>query len=84
MEELQQARAVAAADYDKVSNDSLLSVLTDRVYTSDDNLLTAERSVEELGKVTAATLHALAVDLYDTESRIEIVRVPASSEESDY
>jgi len=84
MEELQQARAVAAADYDKVSNDSLLSVLTDRVYTSDDNLLTAERSVEEVGKVTIATLHALAADLYDTESSIEIVRVPASSEESDY
>ena len=78
-EELQQARAVAAADYDKVTNGSLLRVLTDRLYTGDDSLLTAERSVEELEEVTAATVQALAASLYDTEDRIEIVRLPASS-----
>ena len=78
-EELEQARAVAAADYDKVTNGSLLGVLTDRLYTGDGDLLTAERSVEELEKVTRATLQALAADLYDTEDRIEIVRLPASA-----
>ena len=75
-EELQQARAVAAADYDKVTNGSLLSVLTERLYAADDDLLTSGRSVEELEKVTAATVQALAADLYDTEDRIEIVRIP--------
>ena len=82
-EELQQARAVAAADYDKVTNSSLLSVLTSRLYTGDDELLTTQRSEDELGNVTAATLQALAADLYDTENRIEIVRLPtAPTEES--
>ena len=80
-EELEQARAVAAADYDKVSNATLLGVLTNRLHIDDDSLLTAQRSVEELEKVTAATVQALAVDLYDTEDRIEIVRVPAASPE---
>ena len=80
-EELEQARAVAAADYDKVSNGTLLGVLTSRLYIDDDSLLTPQRSVEELEKVTAATVQALAVDLYDTEDRIEIIRVPASSME---
>ena len=81
-EELQQARAVAAADYDKVTNASLLGVLADRLYTGDADLLTAKRSLDELENVTAATLQALAADLYDTENRIEVVRVPASSEGS--
>ena len=80
-EEIQQARAVAAADYDKVTNASLLSLLAARLHTSDDDLLTTGRSAEELGEVTAATLQALAAALYDTEDRIEIVRVPASSSE---
>ena len=78
-EELRQARAVAAADYDKITNGSLLSVLTERLYTSDDDLLAAGRSVEQLGKVTAATVQALAAEIYDTEDRIEIVRIPTSS-----
>ena len=80
-EELQQARAVAAADYDKVTNGSLLSVLTERLYTTDDNLLTAARSVEQLGEVTAGTVQALAADIYDADDRIEIVRVPTPSTE---
>ena len=75
-EELDQAIAVAQADYDKTSNARLLGVLTNRLYTGDENLLTPERSLEELGKVTAATVQALAADLYDTEDRIEIVRIP--------
>jgi zinc protease len=78
-EEIEQARAVAAADYDKVTNASLLSVLTERLYTSDDNVLTVKGSVEALGEVTAATLQALAAELYDTENRIEIVRIPTAS-----
>ena len=82
-EELEQAKAVAEADYDKASNGSLLRLLTNRLYLGDDNLLTPKRSVAELEKVTAATVQALAAELYDTEDRIEIVRVPTpSSEES--
>ena len=75
-EELQQARAVAAADYDKTTNSTLLGVLMERLYTSDDNVLTSKRSVEALGEVTAATVQAIAAELYDTENRIEIVRLP--------
>ncbi|MDE0287317.1 MAG: insulinase family protein, partial [bacterium] len=82
-EELQQASAVAAADYDKVTNSTLLNILTERLYTSDDNVLTLKGSVEALGEVTAATVKALATELYDTENRIEIVRLPtAPTEES--
>ena len=82
-DELEQAKAVAQADFDKVSNARLLSVLTNRLHLDDDNLLTPKRSVEELEKVTAATVQAIAADIYDTEDRIEIVRVPtASAEES--
>ena len=78
-EELEQAIAVVQADYDTPSNARLLGVLTGRLHTDDENLLTPERSFEELGNVTAATVQALATDLYDTEDRIEIVRIPASS-----
>ena len=78
-EELDQAIAVAQADYDKSSNARLLGVLTNRLYTGDENLLTPERSLEELGKVTATTVQALAAEIYDTEDRIEIVRIPTPS-----
>lgn len=76
--ELQQAIAVAAADYDKVSNGVLLEVLIDRLLVDDDDLFTPRRSVEELGKVTAGSVRSLAAELYDTEDRIEIVRAPTS------
>ena len=78
-EELEQAIAVVQADYDTPSNARLLGVLTGRLHADDENLLTPERSFEELGNVTAATVQALATDLYYTEDRIEIVRIPASS-----
>ena len=78
-EELDQAIAVAQADYDETINGRLLGVLTNRLHTDDESLLTPERSLEELGKVTAATVQALAADLFDTEDRIEIVRIPTSS-----
>ena len=77
--ELEEALAVARVDYDTPSNGRLLGVLTNRLFTEDGNLLTPERSLEELGKVTAATVQALAADLFDTEDRIEIVRIPATS-----
>ena len=80
-DELQQARAVAAADYDKITNSTLLKVLTDRLFTSEDNILTTARSVEALGEVTAATIRALATQLYDTENRIEIVQLPTGPTE---
>ena len=77
-EELDQALAVAQVDYSTPSNGRLLSVLTNRLHTDDASLLTPERSLEELARVTAATVQALAADLFDTENRIEIVRIPAS------
>lgn len=77
-EELQEAKAVAASDFDKVDNSRLLGILTNRLYIDEADLLTPARSIEELEKVTAATVQALAAELYDTENRIEIVRVPAS------
>ena len=80
-DELEQATAVAQADFDKASNARLLRVLTNRLHLDYANLLTPERSVEELEKVTAATLQALAAELYDTEDRIEIVRIPTPSTE---
>ena len=79
--ELQQAIAVAASDYDKITNSTLLRVLTERLYTSEDDVLTTKRSVDALGEVTAATVQALAAELYDTEDRIEIVRVPTAPAE---
>jgi len=78
-EELDEALAVARVDYDTPGNGRLLGVLTNRLYTDDANLLTPERSLEELGRVTAATIQALAADLYDTEDRIEIVRIPTGA-----
>ena len=78
-EELDEALAVARVDYDTPGNGRLLGVLTNRLYTDDANLLTPERSLEELGRVTAATVQALAADLYDTEDRIEIVRIPTGA-----
>ena len=77
--ELEEALAVAQVDYDTPSNGRLLGILTNRLFTDDENLLTPERSLEELAKVTAATVQALAADLYDTEDRIEIVRIPTPS-----
>ncbi len=77
-EELQEAKAVAASDFDKVDNSRLLGILSSRLYIDDAELLTPARSIEELEKVTAATVQALAAAIYDTENRIEIVRVPAS------
>ena len=77
--ELEEALAVARVDYDTPSNGRLLGVLTNRLHTDDGNLLTPERSLAELGRVTAATVQALAADLYDTEDRIEIVRIPTGA-----
>ena len=79
--ELQQATAVAAADYDTITNSTLLNVLIERLYVTDDNVLTSKGSVEALEEVTAATVHALAAELYDTENRIEIVRLPTAPTE---
>ena len=80
-DELKQAKAVAASDFDKESNARLLGMLSNRINVDDDNLLTVERSLSELDKVTAATVQALAAELYGKPDRIEIVRVPASSSE---
>ena len=76
-EELQQAKAVVEVDYGNVANATLLGVLSSRVHLDDDGLLTPERLLEELEKVTATTVQALAADLYGKDDRIEIVRAPA-------
>ena len=79
-EELEQAKAVMQADYSQITNAGLLRVLTDRVLLDDRNLFTSDRLLEELAKVTAATVQALAADLYETGDRIEIVRLPTPAE----
>ena len=75
-EELQQAKAVARADFDKVNNDGLLNVITSQLHLDDEDIFTSRRSLEELQKVTAATVQALAAQLYDKETRVEVIRVP--------
>ena len=79
VEEIQQAKAVAQADFDKVNNAGLLNVITSRLHLDDEGLFTSARSLEELQKVTAATVQSLAAELYDKETRVEIVRVPTPS-----
>lgn len=75
-EEIQQALAVVEADYENVSNGTLLGVLTRRLYLHDDDLLTPQRSLEELDNVGADAVQALAADLYGAQDRIEIVSAP--------
>ena len=77
-EELQQAKAVVEVDYGKVGNATLLGLLTSRLHLADDALLSPKRLLEELEKVTAATVQALAAGLYGKDDRIEIIRAPAS------
>jgi len=75
-EELQQALAVARADFDKTSNQALLRELTNRLHLGENDLLTGEIAVEHLEQVTADTLQSLAADLYNTEAWIEVIRRP--------
>ena len=77
-EELEQALTVARADFDKASNERLLRELTNRLHRGESDLLTGGAALEQLNEVTAATVRALAADLYDTEGRVEIIRRPPS------
>ncbi len=78
-EELEQARTVVRADYSVPSSGALLSALINRLYLDDANLPSSQNSLEELDAVTLASVKSLAGVLYDTEGRVEIVRVPTAN-----
>ncbi len=75
--ELDQARAVANANYTDITNSTLLGYLGELLFVDDtDDLLTSERILAALEDVTIETVRDLAAALYDTEDRIDINRVP--------
>ena len=74
-EEFDQAAAIVATDYSKISNYDLLGVLVDRLFVGDD-LLTPERRQDELARLTSAEVQFLAAALYGEGGRIEIVSSP--------
>ena len=74
-EEFEQARAVVGDDYELIDNGDLTNVLLRRVYTSDDELPTPQRLIEELEAIRLGHVQALAELLFDPDQHIQIVRV---------
>ncbi len=75
-EEFAQARAILATDYARSANSHLLSALLSRPHVGDENVLTQERRILELVRLTPEDVQALAGAIYGEGSRIEIARRP--------
>ncbi len=78
-EELRRAVAIVRANYDRITNGTYLGVMGQRLYLEEENLLTPERSLEELERVTPASVRSLAEALYSNGNWIEIIRTPTGS-----
>ena len=76
-EEFAQARAILATDYARSANAHLLSALLSRPHVGDENVLTQQRRILELVRLTLEDVQSLAAALYGEGGRIEIVRAPA-------
>ena len=75
-EEFAQARAILATDYSRSANSHLLSALLSRPHTGDENVLTQQRRILELVRLTPEDVQALAAAIYGEGGRIEIARRP--------
>ena len=75
-EEFAQARAILATDYARSANSHLLSALVSRPHVGDENVLTQQRRILELARLTPEDVQALAAAIYGEGGRIEIARRP--------
>ena len=75
-DEFAQARAILATDYSRSANSHLLSALLSRPHVGDENVLTQQRRILELVRLTPEDVQALAAAIYGEGGRIEIVRRP--------
>ena len=75
-EEFAQARAILATDYARSANSHLLSALLSRPHVGDENVLTQQRRILELVRLTPEDVQALAAAIYGEGGRIEIARRP--------
>ncbi len=74
-EDFEHGRSVVRDNYELIGNSDLIDVLLRRVYTSDDELPTPQRLIDELDALELADVQELASLLYDPAQRIEIARV---------
>ena len=74
--EFEQAVAIRTTDYARSRNSNLLSALLSRPHVDDENVLTQQRRTEELGRLTAEDVQALAAALYGEGGRIEVASRP--------
>ena len=74
--EFAQARAILATDYARSTNSHLLSALLSRPHVGDENVLTQQRRILELVRLTPEDVQALAAAIYGEGGRIEIARRP--------
>ncbi len=77
-EEVARAKERLAPGYEKESTRELLSLVISTLYLPEGELLTSERALEELGKVTVGSVAELLADLYGGEDRIEIILRPSA------
>ena len=75
-EEFAQARAILTTDYSRSANSHLLSALLSRPHIGDENVLTQQRRILELVRLTPEDVQALAAAIYGGGGRIEIARRP--------
>ena len=75
-EEFAQARAILVTDYARSANSHLLSALLSRPHVGDENVLTQQRRILELVRLTPEDVQALAAAIYGEGGRIEIARRP--------
>ena len=75
LDEWAEALAVLNAEYTHVGNADHLDAVLRRAHAPDDELTTPVRLFEELADLEASDVQALAVELFDADQHIDIVRV---------
>ncbi len=75
-DEFAQARAILVTDFARSSNAHLLSALLSRPHVGDENVLTQQRRLLELARLTPEDVQSLAAAIYGEGGRIEVARRP--------
>ena len=75
LEEWAQALAVLNSEYTHIGNADHLENILRRAHVPDEEVPTTKRLFEELAEIEAADVQALAVELFDPDQHIDIVRV---------